>query len=70
MKSVFAILLVIGYIVAALAFVCGLGYGFYLLGVVELTFGQAAWGGFLLWAKVFFGGLLACIVGGIGTAAK
>lgn len=66
MKAVFAILVVIGYIVMALALISGIGYGIYLLGVVELTFGKAAWGGFVLWAKMFFGGLISTAVGGIG----
>lgn len=70
MKVVFPMLLIVGYALMALAFISGLGYGFYLLGVVELTFGKAAWGGFLLWAKMFFGGLLSVIVGAVGTAAN
>lgn len=70
MKSLFAVLVVIGYICMALAFICGLGYGFYLLGVVELAFGKASWGGFILWAKMFFGGLVSLIVGGLGVALK
>jgi hypothetical protein len=69
MKSMFAIVMVVGYIAMALAFVCGLGYGFYLLGVVELTFGKAAWCGFLLWAKMFVGGLIALAVGAVGCAS-
>jgi hypothetical protein len=70
MKSMFAIVMVVGYIAMALAFVCGLGYGFYLLGVVELTFGKAAWGGFLLWGKMFVGGLIALAVGAFGTTVN
>lgn len=70
MKGLFATLVVIGYICMALAFICGLGYGFYLLGVVELAFGKAVWGGFILWAKMFFGGLASLIVGDVGVALK
>lgn len=70
MKGLFAVLVVIGYICMALAFICGLGYGFYLLGVVEIAFGKAAWGGFILWAKMFFGGLVSLVVGGVGVALK
>lgn len=68
MKTMFAALIVIGWVSMALAFVSGIGYGLYLVGVVELALGKAAWGGFLLWAKMFFGGAVALVVGGVGTA--
>ena len=45
--GLFAALIFIGYLSTALAFVSGIGYGLYLLGVVELTFGASAWAGFI-----------------------
>lgn len=68
MKGLLAVMMIVGYIMIALAFVCGLGYGIYLLGVVELTFGKALWGGFVLWVKMFFGGLLTSLIGLFGAA--
>jgi len=38
-----AALVIIGAILMGLAVVSGIGYGLYLLGVVGLTFGPAAW---------------------------
>lgn len=70
MKALFGTLLVLGYIAMILAVVCGVGYGLYLFGVVELTIGKAAWTGFLLWVKMFFGGILACVVGYVGVLSK
>lgn len=67
MKGVFAVLVVIGWICMALAIVSGIGYGLYLLGVVGVSFGPAAWSGFVLWAKMFFGGLLSLVVGAVGV---
>lgn len=67
MKSgVFLVLVVIGYLSMALAFVSGIGYGLYLLGAVELTFGASAWAGFLLWVKMFVGGFISLLVGYVG----
>lgn len=70
MKALFGVLIVIGWICMVLAVVSGLGYGLYLLGVVELTFGKAAWAGFVLWAKMFFGGLISLVVGLVGAGIK
>jgi hypothetical protein len=63
----FGIVVVIGAILMALAVVSGIGYGLYLLGVVGLTFGPAAWAGFVLWAKMFGGGFVLYIVGILGV---
>lgn len=57
-------------ILMSLAFVVGLGYGLYLLGVVGLAFGPAAWAGFVVWAKFFFGGLILYIVGLVVAATN
>ena len=65
--GLFAIVVVIGAILMALAVVSGIGYGLYLLGVVGLTFGPAAWAGFVLWAKMFGGGFVLYIVGILGV---
>lgn len=66
MKHLFATLLVIGYICAALAFVCGIGYALYLFGVVEMAVGKAMWSGFVLWAQMLVGGLITSAVGYVG----
>jgi len=63
----FGIVVVIAAIMMALAVVSGIGYGLYLLGVVGLTFGPAAWAGFVLWAKMFGGGFVLYIVGILGV---
>ncbi len=63
MKAVGGIAVIIGTILMALAVVSGIGYGLYLLGVVGLTFGPAAWAGFVLWAKMFGGGFVLYIIG-------
>jgi len=71
MKSgIFLALVVIGYLSMTLAVVSGIGYSLYLLGVVELTFGAAAWAGFLLWVKMMLGGLVSLVVGYVGNAAN
>lgn len=69
MKAFGGVLLGLGYLAIALAFISGLGYGLYLLGVVGMAFGPAAWAGFVLWAKMFFGGLLGCGVGAVMVAS-
>ena len=69
MKIVFETLIVLGYICMSLAFICSLGYGLYLLGVVELTFGKAAWAGFVLWLKMIAGGFLSIAIGTIGVGS-
>lgn len=63
MKAIGSVVIIIGAILMALAVVSGIGYGLYLLGVVGLTFGPAAWAGFVLWAKMFGGGFVLYIVG-------
>lgn len=63
MKAIGSVAIIIGAILMALAVVSGIGYGLYLLGVVGLTFGPAAWAGFVLWAKMFGGGFVLYIVG-------
>lgn len=63
MKAIGSVAIIIGAILMALAVVSGIGYGLYLLGVVGLTFGPAAWAGFVLWAKMFGGGFMLYIVG-------
>lgn len=67
MKVISGFAVVIGAILMALAVVSGIGYGLYLLGVVGLTFGPAAWAGFVLWAKMFGGGFVLYIVGILGV---
>ena len=67
MKAFGAILVVIGYLCLALATISGIGYGLYLLGAVGMAFGPAAWQGFLLFIKMFGGGLVSLIVGSVLT---
>lgn len=55
--------MILGYALLALAFITGLGYGLYLMGVAGMAFGPAAWGGFVLWLKMFVGGIVALISG-------
>jgi hypothetical protein len=59
------ILIFLGWLFVALAFVSGLGFGIYALGVLNMTFGAAAWTGFVVWMKCFFGGIASFIIGGI-----
>lgn len=63
MKALGAILVVLGYLGMALATISGIGYGLYLMGVVGLTFGVAAWGGFVLFLKMFVGGIVSLFAG-------
>ncbi len=70
MKNLGVILILVGYVAMALATVSGLGYGLYLMGVAGLTFGPAAWSGFVLFAKMLGGGLLSLIAGAILSAVK
>lgn len=70
MKNLGVILVLLGYFAMVLAFISGLGYGLYLLGVVGLAFGPAAWAGFVLWAKMLGGGFVSLIVGGIMSMGK
>lgn len=69
MKAIGAVLVVIAYLAMALAVVSGIGYGLYLLGVVGIAFGPAAWAGFVLWAKMFFGGIVGLLVGFVMVAS-
>ena len=59
------ILIFLGWLFVALAFVSGLGFGIYALGVLNMAFGAAAWVGFVVWMKCFFGGIASFIIGGI-----
>ena len=59
------VLVFLGWLLVALAFVSGLGVGIYSLGVLNLAFGAAAWTGFVVWMKCFFGGIASFIIGGI-----
>lgn len=63
MKALGGILLVIGWLCVALAFVSGLGVGIYSLGVLNLAFGASAWAGFVVWLKMIVGGFASLIVG-------
>ena len=63
MKGIGLTLTVVGYLCMALAVLSGVGYGLYLLGSVGLAFGPAAWQGFLLFLKMFGGGLVSLLVG-------
>lgn len=65
MKAFGEILIVIGYLCMALTTISGVGYGLYLLGAVGLAFGPAAWSGFVLFLKMFGGGLVSLLVGSI-----
>ena len=66
MKNLGVILVLIGYIVMALAFISSLGFGFYLL-AQGVAFGVAGWSAFTLWLKMFFCGLGSLFVGGVLT---
>jgi hypothetical protein len=70
MKNLGVILILVGYVAMALATVSGLGYGLYLMGVAGLTFGPAAWGGFVLFAKMLGGGLLSLVAGAVLSVGK
>lgn len=70
MKNFGAMLMIVGYLCMASAVISGVGYGLYLLGVVGLTFGLAAWSGFVLFAKLLGGGFVSLIVGGIMMYSK
>ncbi len=63
MKALGGILLVVGWLCVALAFVSGLGVGIYSLGVLNLAFGASAWAGFVVWLKMIVGGFASLIVG-------
>lgn len=63
MKALGGILLVVGWLCVALAFVSGLGVGIYSLGVLNLAFGVSAWAGFVVWLKMIVGGFASLIVG-------
>lgn len=70
MKTFGGILMIIGYLCMALAVMSGIGYGLYLLGVVGLTFGLAAWNGFVLFAKLLGGGFVSLLIGAIMAYSK
>lgn len=70
MKTVGIILMGIGYICMALATFSGLGYWLYLMGVVGLTFGPAAWAGFVLFLKMFGGGIVSLVLGAISSCVN
>lgn len=63
MKALGGVLLVVGWLCVALAFVSGLGVGIYSLGVLNLAFGASAWVGFVVWLKMIVGGFASLIVG-------
>ena len=63
MKALGGVLLVVGWLCVALAFVSGLGVGIYSLGVLNLAFGASAWAGFVVWLKMIAGGFASLIVG-------
>lgn len=63
MKAFFGVLAVIGVFMMGLSVVSGIGYALYLMGVVGLGFGAAAWAGFLLWLKMVLGGFVMYFVG-------
>lgn len=63
MKALGGVLMVIGWLCVALAFVSGLGVGIYSLGVLNLAFGASAWAGFVVWLKMIVGGIVSLIVG-------
>lgn len=63
MKALGGILLVVGWLCVALAFVSGLGAGLYSLGVLNLAFGASAWAGFVVWLKMIVGGFASLIAG-------
>lgn len=67
MKALGVILIFVGYLAMVLATLSGIGYGLYLMGVVGLAFGPAAWGGFVLFMKLFFGGLVSLFVGAVAS---
>jgi len=57
------ILMVVGYALIALATISGIGYGLYNWGSVGLELGASAWLGFVLFAKMFGGGLVSLLFG-------
>lgn len=63
MKALGGILLVVGWLWVALAFISGLGVGIYSLSALNLAFGVSAWAGFVVWMKMFIGGFASLIVG-------
>lgn len=66
MKHIFSIiLLVIFYAsIATIAFstIGSIGYGLYLWGSVGLAFSASCWTAFVLWLKMFFGGLATMFI--------
>lgn len=68
MKAFGAILIVLGYIAMALATISGIGYFLYMMGVVGLAFGPAAWQGFVLFLKLLVGGLVTMFAGALAVS--
>ncbi len=56
-------LIILGYIMLALATISGIGYGLYNWGSVGLELGASAWMGFVLFMKMFGGGAIVLITG-------
>jgi len=57
------VLVVLGYMAMAIATVSGFGYALYNLGSVGLEAGVSAWMGFVLFTKLFGGGVVTLIAG-------
>jgi len=55
--------MVLGYVMLALATISGIGYGLYNWGSVGLELGASAWLGFVLFGKMLGGGLVLLITG-------
>jgi len=68
MKAFGAILIILGYIAMALATISGFGYSLYLMGVVGITFGPAAWAGFVLFLKLLVGGFVTLFAGALAVS--
>lgn len=68
-KSLGAILIIVGYAAMGLAFVSSIGYGLWMLST-GVAFGMAGWAAFKLWVTMLGGGLASLIVGGIMGLSK
>lgn len=58
---------ILGVFCMVFAKLLGIGFFLYMWGSVGTTVGAAAWAGFTLWAKVFFGGLALWVCSWLGA---
>lgn len=64
MKGLGALLVIIGYICLALATISGIGVAIYFW-ADGLTLAKALWEGFVIFLKMFGGGLVSLIIGAV-----